>query len=183
MQFAGCNIRRRADPKRALEIFVRQGREMDGRGTKGYQFDSNRQVASIHLQMGDVAQAEAYLRKNVALIVEARTSGLPGWRASYPGMGQSWSYRRIPSGYDLRGARTVSRRGSILSACRTTFARRHQITDGEYEESSARRSDFCGRRTSGYGARSHEGATGPVSGSRGRRPQGIAVAAQGPRQV
>lgn len=90
MQFAGLQYSAAGDPKRALEIFVRQGREMDGRGTKGYQFDSNRQVASIHLQMGDVAQAEAYLRKNVALIVEARTSGLPGWRASYPGMGQSW---------------------------------------------------------------------------------------------
>jgi CHAT domain-containing protein len=90
MQFAALQYSAAGDPKRALEIFVRQGREMDGVGTKGYQFDSNRQVALIHLQMGDLAQAEAYLRRNLALIVEARTSGLPGWRASYPGMGQSW---------------------------------------------------------------------------------------------
>jgi CHAT domain-containing protein len=90
MQFAGLQYSAAGDPKRALDIFVRQGREMDGPGAKGYQFDSNRQIASIYLQMGDVGQAEAYLRRNTALIVEARTSGLPGWRASYPGLGQSW---------------------------------------------------------------------------------------------
>ena len=89
-QFVGLQYSAAGDPKRALEIFARQGREMDGPGAKGYQFDSNRQLASIHLQMGDVAQAEAYLRRNMALIVEARTSGLPGWRASYPGLGQNW---------------------------------------------------------------------------------------------
>ena len=90
MQFAGLQYSAAGDPKRALEIFVRQGREMDGPGAKGYQFDSNRQIASIYLQMGDVDQAEAYLRRNMALIVEARTSGMPGWRASYPGLGQNW---------------------------------------------------------------------------------------------
>jgi CHAT domain-containing protein len=90
MQFAGLQYSAAGDPKRALEIFARQGREMDAPGAKGYQFDSNRQLASIHLQMGDVAQAEAYLRRNMALIVEARTSGLPGWRNSYATRGQNW---------------------------------------------------------------------------------------------
>jgi CHAT domain-containing protein len=89
MQFAGLQYSAAGDPKRALEIFLRQGREMDAPGAKGYQFDSYRQIASIYLQMGDVAQAEAYLRRNMALIVEARTSGLPGWRTSYAGMGQA----------------------------------------------------------------------------------------------
>jgi CHAT domain-containing protein len=89
-QFAGLQYSAMGDPKRALEIFTRQGREMDGPGAKGYQFDSNRQLASIYLQMGDLGQAEAYLRRNMALIVEARTSGLPGWRSSYPTRGQNW---------------------------------------------------------------------------------------------
>jgi CHAT domain-containing protein len=89
MQFVGLQFSAAGDPKRALEIFLRQGKEMDGPGAKGYQFDANRQIAAIHLQMGDVAQAEAYLRRNMALIVEARTSGLPGWRTSYAGMGQA----------------------------------------------------------------------------------------------
>ena len=89
-QFAGLQYSAMGDPKRALEIFTRQGREMDGPGAKGYQFDSNRQLASIYLQMGDLGQAEAYLRRNMTLIVEARTSGLPGWRSSYPTRGQNW---------------------------------------------------------------------------------------------
>src|SRR5205807_566086 len=59
-------------------------------GAKGYMFDANRQIAAIYIQMGDIAQADAYLRRNVALLQEARTSGLPGWRTSYAGRGQNW---------------------------------------------------------------------------------------------
>ena len=40
--------------------------------------------------MGDIAQAEAYLRRSLTLIQEARTSGFPGWRTSYANSGQSW---------------------------------------------------------------------------------------------
>ncbi len=40
--------------------------------------------------MGDIEQAEAYLRRSQALLQEARTSGFPGWRTSYAIYGQSW---------------------------------------------------------------------------------------------
>ena len=40
--------------------------------------------------MGDIAQAEAYLRRSEPQIQEARTSGLPGKRAAYNVYGQSW---------------------------------------------------------------------------------------------
>jgi hypothetical protein len=40
--------------------------------------------------MGDLAQAETYLQRNLSLIQEARTSGLPGWRTAYAVRGQSW---------------------------------------------------------------------------------------------
>ncbi|MGY8684615.1 CHAT domain-containing tetratricopeptide repeat protein [Bradyrhizobium sp. UFLA05-153] len=79
------------DPKRALEIMQRLLREtLNVPGAKGYQFNANRTVASILIQMGDVAQAEAYLRRSLTGIQEARTSGLPGWRASYAKFGQTW---------------------------------------------------------------------------------------------
>ncbi|WP_156944085.1 CHAT domain-containing tetratricopeptide repeat protein [Bradyrhizobium sp. Ec3.3] len=79
------------DPKRALEIMQRLLREtVNVPGAKGYQFNANRTVASILIQMGDVAQAEAYLRRSLTGIQEARTSGLPGWRASYAKFGQTW---------------------------------------------------------------------------------------------
>lgn len=79
------------DPKRALEIMQKLLRETAGApGAKGYQFNANRAIASILLQMGVVAQAEAYLRRSLTAIQEARTSGLPGWRASYAKLGQNW---------------------------------------------------------------------------------------------
>src|ERR1043166_5471368 len=67
MQFAGLQYSAAGDPKRALEIFTRQGRETNVPGAKGYRFDSNRQLAYINLQMGDVAQAEGHLRNSQAL--------------------------------------------------------------------------------------------------------------------
>ena len=47
----------------------------------------NRQISNVLVQMGDVAQAEAYLRRNLALIQEARTSGLPGLARKLPEIG------------------------------------------------------------------------------------------------
>lgn len=79
------------DPKRALEIVQKLLRDTASTpGSKGYVFNANRTIASILLQMGDVAQAEAYLRRSLTAIQEARTSGLPGWRATYAKLGQNW---------------------------------------------------------------------------------------------
>lgn len=79
------------DPKRALEVMQRLLRETSNApGAKGYQISANRAVASILIMMGDVAQAEAYLRKSSAAIQEARTSGLPNWRNAYAKLGQNW---------------------------------------------------------------------------------------------
>ncbi|OKO90455.1 hypothetical protein AC629_04565 [Bradyrhizobium sp. NAS80.1] len=79
------------DPKRALEVMQRLLRESAGApGAKGYQFNANRTVAAILIQMGDIAQAEAYLRRSLTAIQEPRTSGLPRWRAFYARFGQTW---------------------------------------------------------------------------------------------
>ena len=40
--------------------------------------------------MGDIPQADAYLRRSLTLMHEARTSGMPAWRESYALLGQSW---------------------------------------------------------------------------------------------
>ncbi|MET3907610.1 CHAT domain-containing protein [Bradyrhizobium sp. S3.3.6] len=91
MQLAATQYSAAGDLKRALEVSQRQLREVANMpGAKGYQFGANRAIASILIQMGDVAQAEAYLRRIVTGIQEARTTGLPGWRATYARVGQSW---------------------------------------------------------------------------------------------
>jgi CHAT domain-containing protein len=89
-QFEGIQRSAAGDPKGALEIFQRQLRDTNANGARGYMFGAQRQISAILIQMGDLAQAETYLHRNLALIQEARTSGMPGWRASYPTRGQSW---------------------------------------------------------------------------------------------
>ena len=89
-QFLAVQYSNAGDPKKALEIYQQELRETNVPGAKGYQFAADRLVCNILLQMGDLAQAEGYLRRSLALIQEARTSGLPGWRASYDRIGQNF---------------------------------------------------------------------------------------------
>jgi len=89
-QFAALQYLYAGDPKHALEIFRRQLRDTNVAGAKGFMFGALRQISGILIRMGDMAQAESYLNRNLKLIEEARTSGLPGWRKSYAERGQSW---------------------------------------------------------------------------------------------
>lgn len=79
------------DPKRAFELYQRQLREISTqRGARGYQFGANRAIAGILIQMGDIAQAEAFTRRSLPQLQEARTSGHPMARAAYNTYGQNW---------------------------------------------------------------------------------------------
>ena len=71
-QFLAVQYSNAGDPKKALEIYQQELRETNVPGAKGYQFAANRLVCNILLQMGDLAQAEGYLRRSLALIQEAR---------------------------------------------------------------------------------------------------------------
>jgi CHAT domain-containing protein len=89
-QLLALNYFYAGDLKQSLEIYLRMLRETDVHGAKGYAFSTNRQISNVLAQMGDVPQAEAYLRRSLALIQQARTSGLPGWRDNYQKFGQNW---------------------------------------------------------------------------------------------
>ncbi|MGO4505370.1 CHAT domain-containing protein, partial [Bradyrhizobium sp. 2TAF36] len=90
MQLQSLQYAAAGDPKRALEISQKILREANAPGAKGYVFNANRSVAAILIQMGDIAQAETYMRRSLTAIQEARTSGIPAWRAAYARFGQSW---------------------------------------------------------------------------------------------
>jgi CHAT domain-containing protein len=90
LQFLGLQYSAAGNPKEALAVFSRQIREMNTPGAKGYLFGGHRQIATVLVQMGNLTEAEGYLKRSLALIQEARTSGLPGWRNSYSRIGQSW---------------------------------------------------------------------------------------------
>ncbi|MDB5516196.1 MAG: hypothetical protein JWQ17_2954 [Tardiphaga sp.] len=91
LQLAGIQYAAAGDPKKALDVFQRMSREIvSAPGAKGYVFGVNRAIAANLIQMGDVAQAEATLRRSLPVLQEARTSGHPNWRAAYAKMGQNW---------------------------------------------------------------------------------------------
>ncbi|HTO59893.1 MAG TPA: CHAT domain-containing tetratricopeptide repeat protein [Bradyrhizobium sp.] len=91
MQLASVQYGAAGEPKKALEILQRMAREINNQpGAKGLQFATNRQIIGILVQMADIPQAEGYLRRSQTAIQEARTSGLPRWRAVYDKFGQSW---------------------------------------------------------------------------------------------
>jgi CHAT domain-containing protein len=89
-QFLGMQQARAGKPKQAMAVFLRRAADINVRGARGQQFNNNRLISDFYLQMGDIPQAEAYLRRNTTLLAEARTSGMPGWRAIYPIFGQNW---------------------------------------------------------------------------------------------
>jgi CHAT domain-containing protein len=111
IQFAALQYAIAGDPKKAFEQHQRQLKEVAAQGAKGYQFGANRAIAGILIQMGDIAQAEAYLRRSLPLIQEARTSGLPGWRSSYVTYGHSWE-----SDIELGRAMLYEARGQFREA-------------------------------------------------------------------
>src|SRR6202158_2030998 len=78
------------DIKGALQISQFMITDANRPGQKGYLFNAQRIAASLLVQMGDIPQAEGYMRRSLALLQEARTSGLPGWRTSYNTKGRAW---------------------------------------------------------------------------------------------
>ena len=122
-QFAGIQHGFAGNLKQALAVYQDQIRDTDAPGARGYFFNASRNVAGFLIQMGDIGQADAYLRRSQALLQEARTSGLPGWRTSYASLGQSWEadhedHRAIifEARGQLREAETAYRQAELSGA-------------------------------------------------------------------
>jgi CHAT domain-containing protein len=110
-QFAGLQYSFSGNPKQALAIFLGQVRDTNAPGARGHMFDGNLHISSILIRMGDLEQADGYLRRNLALIQEARTSGRPGWRTGYAKRAQSWE-----SSVELQRANMFEARGQFREA-------------------------------------------------------------------
>src|SRR5579863_2003491 len=78
------------DVKGALQVSQFMIADANRPGQKGYLFNARRIAAQVLVQMGDIPQAEGYMRSSLAMIQEARTSGLPGWREGYAKAGRAW---------------------------------------------------------------------------------------------
>ena len=138
-------MRLRAIPSKAFEILAATccARLPARPAAKGYQFNANRSIAAILIQMGDIAQAEAYLRRSLTAIQEARTSGLAGMarilRQVRPELGGARSRFRAAMIFEARGqfaeAEAAYRIAEAAQACR------HQGCSGLGQ--STGRDPFC----------------------------------------
>jgi CHAT domain-containing protein/tetratricopeptide (TPR) repeat protein len=89
-QFLGIQHIALGDPKKAVVSFETNVREWHGTGAKGAAINAARNIASLHVQMGDVSQGDAYARRVGSMIQQARANPHPNWRTSYRVYGTSW---------------------------------------------------------------------------------------------
>ena len=94
------------DPKKSLQVQLRSVQMFDGRGTRGFLFNAQRQIIERYIQLGDFNQAQVYVQRNLALLGEAR-----GW-PKYSGFRRfSWE-----SDTELGRARLYEARGQFREA-------------------------------------------------------------------
>jgi len=128
-QYAGAG-----DPKKALELSQRLLSAASVKGAKGYALGANLQIAQIMIQMGDIKQAEAYLRRNDVFIREARTSGIPVWRQNYATYGQNWE-SAIESGnamiFEARGQFSEAEKAYRLAEQRKRAGMKAMLEEAE----------------------------------------------------
>jgi len=89
-QFAGVHLQNAGNLKQALAMFLRLVHDSNVSSAKGWLFNGYRHISLLLIRMGDISQADMYLRRNLALIQEARTSRHPAWRATYAEYGHAF---------------------------------------------------------------------------------------------
>ena len=72
-QFAGLTYSAAGDPKKALEEHLQIERDAKRLNLKGALFNAYKNIARVLVVMGDVNQAETYVRKSQALMQDARS--------------------------------------------------------------------------------------------------------------
>jgi CHAT domain-containing protein len=79
------------DLKSAIAISQQLVRETDGQaGVRGFVFVASRTMVDALILAGDPSQADVYLKRMLARLVEFRTTGLPTMRKSYSEKGRNW---------------------------------------------------------------------------------------------
>ncbi|HTS42579.1 MAG TPA: CHAT domain-containing protein [Xanthobacteraceae bacterium] len=63
------------ETKKSIQVQLRSVQMFNVKGTQGFLFNAQRQLADRYIQLGDFNQAEVYVRRNQALLVEAQ-----GWK-------------------------------------------------------------------------------------------------------
>jgi CHAT domain-containing protein len=110
-QFIGIVKAHQGDPKGALQAFQDLHRAATAQHIVGWIVNSSRNIIVSAIAVGDVAQAESYLRSMNLAITEARTSGIPKIRQIYQVMGRAWE-----ADYEASHAAVFEARGQYREA-------------------------------------------------------------------
>ena len=89
-QFVGLQYVALGDPKQAVTTWDAIVRTGDAPGNRGALISAASGIANAMVSMGDVSQADAYARRVVSRVQEARGSPHPNWRTAYRVYGNSW---------------------------------------------------------------------------------------------
>jgi CHAT domain-containing protein len=89
-QFVAIQYRVLGDPKQSIASFEALARQGDQSGHRGGMINAMANVVRTLLSIGDLNQADAYVKRVEALVQEARGSPNPSWRQSYSIYGHSW---------------------------------------------------------------------------------------------
>src|SRR5262245_52257256 len=83
--FAGNQNELAGNPKQAMTAALKQIQHVSTPGNRGWLFGGYASLSRLSIQIGDVGQADTYLRRNIDLLREARTS----W-PHYTTFGHNW---------------------------------------------------------------------------------------------
>lgn len=89
-QFVGLSYAAVGDPRRAIAAWQEVVRAGDAPGGRGAMINAARGIGQMLVSMGDLGQADAYSRRVIARVQEARGSPHPNWRTAYKVYGNSW---------------------------------------------------------------------------------------------
>jgi CHAT domain-containing protein/tetratricopeptide (TPR) repeat protein len=124
LQGLAIQVRAAGDLRRSLEIYKRMLRPVQEKGGgRGFNFSTNRNIATIYISLGDFNQAESHIRNNDALIQDARTwKSYAGFRRANWNSEVEWGhavlfeargqFREAEAGY--RRAETLKRESLAL---------------------------------------------------------------------
>ncbi|MBV9347543.1 MAG: CHAT domain-containing protein, partial [Pseudolabrys sp.] len=89
-QMVGIQYQALGDPKKAVDVLQSNVALGETGGNRGTMINAARNIANLLVQLGDVAQADAYAQRVISRVSEARGSPHPSWRESYNRYGNTW---------------------------------------------------------------------------------------------
>src|SRR6185312_15961829 len=90
IQFVGLQYLAAGRPKEGIDFWLKAVGLGEQPGRRGALISAARGIAQAYVAMGDVNQADAFARRVISRVQEARGSPHPKWREVYKNAGSSW---------------------------------------------------------------------------------------------